>query len=371
MANPVAAPGTVVPSGSLLTPTGPSGYLGPRGLIGAPLISGAAWASSTSTWNDAAAKWDDGGGNIARLGSDSQLYVPLGPASASTSGLVNRLSGSTRDLIDGSNNTAEIEVRASWKKRYYYAWHCDHPSGGNIVVAASGTGATAAPTTSEINHPGVYSLSNGTVASSYGYYASSSVADIQLGLFTKFAFRVVMKVNTVPPAMAYPPPYYYYAFGLSSNSPATVPDTTTSTATPLSDGIFIIFNNSFNPYNHWYINCKNSASYLTTSNIDTGVTVTPGWWDLSFYWDPTGSGAFGNVKARVGPWNGTTPPTLFGPYVNNVPFPTTNLYWMVGSWTSAASSGWTAYPIGIDLVEVAGEYATPGGFRGEELVTTF
>jgi hypothetical protein len=230
------------------------------------------------------------------------------------------------------------------KYRYYYCWHCDHPISTNQTTAAAGTGASAAQVTGEAGHPGIYNLVTGTTTTGSAYYASSTVADIQLGFFTKLAVRVVFKAtyNWVT--------FGRWFFGLTDSL---------NTFPPVN-GIIWWYDGSVG---HAYLNRYNAGA-ATSTDLTTSLTSTgPGWLDWSIYWDSAG------VKCRGGAYTGVTPPNpLFGPITTGLPATTTNLFWQVnvGNANDTASSS-----IGVDLVEICGELATPGGYRGEELVTAF
>lgn len=325
MANPTAVPGSLVPSGSLLTPTGGQGYLGPRGTTGPTAIS-----------TDA--------GNTATLGSDSRVFVPAFTtlASASVNGLLKAVSGSTRDLVDGTNNCAEAEVRATWTKRYYWCWHFDHPLDGNFVTSV-GTGSTVAPfTPTDAGHAGQIRL-NQVAGGSPAYISSSSVADIQLSFFSKFAIRFVTKNLTLNYGIG--GTTGYVMFGLVD---------TRGTITPA---------NQVNIY--WESAGGSTNLYCTKAGTTSSIAVSGAfaggsWADVAIYYDGT------NVYARSGAYTGSPPSTLYGPLSTNIPT-TTGLFWQValidGTTGNASQT--------LDLIEIAGELATPGGFRGEELVTSF
>jgi hypothetical protein len=328
MANPTAAPGTVVPSGALLTPTGGQGYLGIPGLVGPTVVS-------------------TDSGNAATLGSDSRIFVPaIALADNTKNGLLNQVSGSNRDLVDGTNNCADAAVRTSWRKRYYYCWHCDHPASASQVLVASGTGASAGPIAPvDASHPGIYNLVSGTVGGGYAYYTSSSIADLQLGFFTKLALRVVFKATLG------------WAAGAGGGVFISLTDTLGTTLLgPTTNAIYYgYYGSNGNAYLYTYTASSGSGNQIGSGGLS-------GWYDLALYWDSSG------VRVRYGPWNGTTPPALYGPYTTKIPASTINLFWQIHISNAGLT---TSSTLGVDLVEVAGEYATPGSFRGEELVTSF
>jgi hypothetical protein len=317
MANPI--PGTVVATGSGVGPSGAQGYQGATGTTGTAGATGPAGPTAVST--DAQ--------NQSKLGSDNLLWTPpkIG------------------------------------KYRYYYGWHCDHPTSQNQATGANGTGGGVTPLAlaggSAVgrSHQGIYNITCGAIAGGYGYYASGAIADIQLGFFTKLAFRVVVNVLGIPPAPGGPNPdgYYYYYFGFADSV----------TAAPAANAMLIGFDPTVTRSN-WTITCSNAgARTLTNSN----VTLTSNqWYDVALYWDSNG------LKARVGNWNGTTPPTtVVGPLTVNLPATTTNLFWVCSAWVQSYPGAiyTSSYAYYLDLVEVCGEYTTPGGYRGEDLVTAF
>jgi hypothetical protein len=312
MANPIAIAGTNVPAGSIVSPAGAQGVAGIAGTAG---TAGTAGPTAVST--DA--------NNQSRLGSDNLLWTPpkIG------------------------------------KYRYYYCWHCDHPVSPNQTTGANGTGGgvTQLGPASVANHPGIYQVVCGAVAGGYGYYASNTVADIKPSYFTKLAFRVVFLMPTIPPAPGGPNPdgYYYYYLGFADSI----------TTAPAANAMLIGLDPTVSRI-YWTITCS-KAGTRTITNTNIALNINQ-WYDVSIYWDSNG------LKARVGNWNGTTPPTtVVGPYTTNLPATTTNLFWVCSAWVQSYAGALylNNYPFYIDLVEVCGEMITPGGYRGEDLVTAF
>jgi hypothetical protein len=356
MANPNAVPGTVVSSGALITPAGGTGAQGVQG-PGAP--------SGVSTDS----------GNTATLGTDSKVYVPATPlASASVNGLLKQVSGSTRDLIDGTNNSRDIEVASTWRKRYYFCWHCDHPLSGNEltgvyngdpqnpalgqitdIVTPRVAGASVGPVVSEAKHYGVYQLFTGDVSyyNAYAYYASNTVKDFSLTVFTKLAFRCVFKLPN--------------GYGSGSNASQYVWGfcDTPATKSP-SNAIYLIISPDASYYRYYLCTIKSGA--LTNTNINMQGTFNS-WEEVAIYWDANGAQLrFTHLGTIPSP---DPPSSLTGPVTTNVPIAATSMQWLVqaitygGPFIGQGTSG----TINVDLIEVCGEYATPGDFRGEELVT--
>jgi hypothetical protein len=323
MANPTAIPGTVVSSGALVSPGGGIG------LLGLPGAAGSAAVSADS-------------GNRATLGSDSRIYVPASSsvlADNTRNGLLKQVSGSTRDLVDGTNNVVEAEVRATWKKRYYYCWHCDHPLSATQTTSLS-AGATATQVASQANHPGIYNLNTGATNGNFAAFASSTVADFQLGFFTKLAFRCVFNASAGAD---------WILIGFT-DSLGTYP--------PVNGMIFLGDNNA----GFSYVRAYNAGA---STNLGSSGSSPSGWWDCGLSWDATNG-----LRYRIGTWNGTSTPTLMvgGPTTSGLPATTVNMFWQVMARTQVAS----ASQLLVDLVEVCGEYASPGtSFRGEELITAF
>lgn len=332
MPSNLAIPATVVPSGVALGSSGTQGGAGPVGAGGPRLVS----ADS---------------GNTTRLGSDSLVYVPTTAlATSSLNGALNQVSGSIRDLQDGTNNDREIEQAVTFRKRYYYAWHCDHPLGTNQTSAVSGTGASIGPVASEANHPGIYNLVNGTTVNNYVYYASSTVADIQLGFFTKLAIRFVVKIDANPLSA---PDFVVWNFGLTDNL---------TTYSYGANSILCSYDPAY--FGIWSMNALRTVSGGTKTDTKSNYYMQANVWaDIALYWDASG------VKLRAGNWNGITPPSITATTTATLPATTTNLFWYIAAFNGGA--GTTTHSCKVDLVEIAGELATPLGFRGEELVTNF
>jgi hypothetical protein len=338
MANPTAVPGTVVPSGALLTPSGGQGYLGIRGAPGPATVS-------------------TDSGNAATLGSDSRIFVPpIALADNTQNGLLRQVSGSTRDLVDGTNNCVDVGARTSWRKRYYYAWHCDHPPSATQYIQAGGSGSGVTQVASQANHPGIYQLlANGTASTFFASYASNSVADIQLGFFTKLAFRCVFNANNLGPFVG--------QGGSWSMGFVDVLNTIAPT-----NGMWLAYTNTTGGAGIYGIYTNNGGT--PANRYSPLPTFSDGnWWDVTLYWDSNG------LKMRLGYWNGTSvpvspTPVLYGPFTTGLPATTVNLFWEIKCKVAPIGSAGPASGL-IDLVEIAGEYATPGGFRGEELVTSF
>jgi len=357
MANPpLATPGTVIPSGALLTSGGTTGFPGTVGATG-----------PTAASADAA--------NTATLGSDAKIYVPAPSlASTSASGLLKQVSGSTRDLVDGTNNCAETEVRASWRKRYYYCWHCDHPPSASQYNVLTGAGSTFTQVASQANHPGIYQLAIGNVASASSYWASNSVADIQLNQFSKLAFRCVFNLYGAYSVYSPGSTAGYFTVGLVDTLNSPVP----------SNGIYFGYQSVFAPLLAadtqsdipipTPLGAQNFTFYVYASaggsqNINVTNLTDNNWYEFSFYWEA----ATNSVKMRLGYPNGNAAPVspgtvFYGPYLTGAPT-TVPLYWTILLKNYSLSPA--AVTSLVDLVEIVGEYATPGGFRGEELVTAF
>jgi hypothetical protein len=296
MANPI--PGTTVPIGKAVTPSGGKGLQGPTGPAGAGGAAGAAGPVTVST--DAQ--------NQSKLGTDSGLWAPpkIG------------------------------------KYRYYYCWHFDHPLDGNFLTGV-GTGSTVAPSApTEAGHPGQIKL-NQVAGGSPCWIGSGAVADIQLSFFSKFAIRFVTKCPTLN----------YGIGGTTGYVMVGLVDTKGTISIP-------------NQVNIYYESSGGSTQlYCTRASTSSSVSVSGvlgggGWVDTAIYWNGT------NVYARSGAYTGSPPSTLYGPISTNIPN-TANLFWQVALIDGTTGSA----SLLLDLIEICGELATPGGFRGEDLITNF
>jgi len=90
-----AQPGATVPSGAMITPGGDQG---PSGVQGATGAEGPSKVSADS-------------GNVARLGSDSLIFVPPEPLADSTqAGLMHQVSGKASDYVAGDLNCYALNL---------------------------------------------------------------------------------------------------------------------------------------------------------------------------------------------------------------------------------------------------------------------
>jgi hypothetical protein len=280
--------------------------------------------------------------------------IPL--ADTTQDGLVRKVTGSLLDLIDGTNNCAEIELRSTWRERYYFSWHCDHPLSAHETNGITGNG-TVAPAAGEANHPGLYCLTSGvSPTAGTAYYASSTAANIQPAHFTKLAWRTVFRLD----ASTASGDGRGFFFGLS-DSLGTLPP---------ANGVGLLYDNSGGSRASLAAYSGGTATALVNLYPMAGDTR---YFDFSLFWDQANG-----VYFRMGLWNGISFPTdpggaggsYFGPFTAGLPANTTNFFWqlLTQSAPNPPRYGMVAY---IDLVEIAGEYATPGDFRGEELITNF
>jgi hypothetical protein len=300
--------------------------LGLFGATGTPGASGAAGATGPI-------KVSTDIQNQSKLGSDSKIYAPpkIG------------------------------------KYRYYYCWHCDHPASTNQNVVANGAGSSVgsiAPV--DAYHPGQYNLVTGAnLATAYAYYASSTVADIQLGFFSKLAFRCVVKANTLA-----------WGATAATGGVAIFGLTDSLTANP-TNGIVLFYDSTALGTGTWYLRTYNGGASSQIAiyqnpplarslegDAPLERSLSSGTWsDIAIYWDSSGA------KGRFDIWNGVSLPSLSSTITTNIPPLTTNLFWEIAIRSTGASS--PSSSCAVDLVEICGEYAPPGGYRGEDLVTAF
>jgi len=279
---------------------------------------------------------------------DDGTWQPIPTATATAGGLLPIPSNDSTQWLRGDATFQDMPV--GYRKRYYYAFDCDHPASGATTVVSSGTGAAISYITGVPDHHGIWALGSGTANNGYTYYSSSSAADILLSEFVKLAFRAVVRTPvTLPTSTA------------ATNAIWKVGFVQALGTTGVTDGI--LFN--FNPANNaaWQFQCV-KASVLNL--ITTAVTVVGNtYYDIQIYWDANG------VQARIGVWGNNLQPALVsgGPFTTDLPATSTALFWELLSINGA--SGTTNFNLLVDLVEVCGEFTDLGQMRGDALVTNF
>jgi len=391
----VPVPGQTVPLGALVTPGGEQGVSGVSGTSGINAYTATAVGDFTVpdyglTVNITVVEgswiipgqmlWFAGAGEggaagqlrcTARTGNNlTLLNVEVPPsgggalpplADATQDGLLRQTTDSIRDLVDGTNNYREIEVASTYRKRYYYSWHCDHPP---LTEQIGGTGGAVTMVAPQASHPGIYRLGTGATQYNSAYYRSNAIPDFQLSHFTKLALRMVWynATNFFTPTqkggiwMGFADTVDFPlggGVGITNGWGVKLDDLTIGLG--VGGGIFQSFNAGV------------MAGGLSIPNLSGK------WNDIAIYWDAT-TGMHILYNGILG-----TPITD----TNAMPL-NTNLFWLLQVSNGQDYAGGPlvadeANPravdqyVLIDSVEICGEYADPNviDFRGEELITAF
>lgn len=228
---------------------------------------------------------------------------------------------------------------------------------GNAIPTLTGTAPTAKRVVSTLGHPGQWQLNTLTTASNKSMIslANSGAPEHQTGFFGKLAFRaLVLTGATLPVGAVGATTYGEYRIGFT--------DTINSLA-PVS-GIEWVFDVAVDA--HWSLIL--TAASTATKTPSTVTVLASTWYDLQLYVDASG------VQARCAAFSATALPTLLanGPFTVNKPATTVSMLPHILIMNGTA--GVTDLALTADLMEIAGQYVTPGvcsNYRGGMLTRSF
>jgi hypothetical protein len=269
-------------------------------------------------------------------------------------------------IPSGSGSQTETWLRGddTWQQipdghqyRYIRQRHCDAPLGLSDPSIVTGTGASISqvtPSTTSLNHPGIWQLTSGTSNNGVAaiYAGLSGTNDFSLSVFSRFAARAVIKSGTLPSGAVGSATFGQFCMGFTDTAPGSQP--------AVANNIIWRFAPSVSA--NWSLLIGNGSTQA--DNVSSVVVSANTWYDFQIYVDQNG------VLARCNIWAAGVLPTLLqSSFITaNVPAVSANMNFQI--WNINGTAGTTSHPLAVDLYELVGEIQGRI-FRGDHLLTQF